>query len=105
MRPGSYGYYLNSLRSLHTSLSSERRSIIARYRRLVKINHPCADAQARLIDINRQLIEVVEAAQRSGLTMATTDKPSSPDTNKHGPGGAGGAADYRPGPGNYEGGL
>lgn len=34
-----------------------------------------------------------------------TPRTPTPDTNKHGPGGAGGPADNRPGPGSYEGGL
>jgi uncharacterized protein (DUF2225 family) len=60
----SRGYYRNSLKAWRDDLLKQRREGMARYARMEKMGHPDKNDQGILLDINRQLIEVIEAAQR-----------------------------------------
>jgi hypothetical protein len=64
------GYYLNSLKSWRDRLAHERRLLSRRYISMHRMKHPDTNDQGILMDINRQMIEVVEEAQRVAVALA-----------------------------------
>jgi hypothetical protein len=71
----SRAYYRNSLKSWRDSLLKERRLAMARYATMERAGHPDKNDQGILLDINRQMIEVVETAQRVADALAAGAVP------------------------------
>lgn len=64
-------YFLNSLAAMRSELLRRHRQLMARYARLERSGHPCKDEQGKLIDLNKQLIEFVKAAEGDAPAGAT----------------------------------
>lgn len=60
----SRGYYRNSLTHWRDRLMRERRAIKARLVTMVRSNHPDANDQSILLDLNLKLLDVIETARR-----------------------------------------
>lgn len=73
---GSRGYFNNSLGEWRRQLLKRRRGLEYRLTILQGTEHPAANDQAILIDINRQMIEVVESAQRVAAAIERSENPS-----------------------------
>lgn len=54
------GYFKNSVQSWRARLNREHRLLATRLTTLRGMNHPCADDQAALMEINREMLEVLE---------------------------------------------
>ena len=56
------GYYTNGLKTWMSDLEKRRDMLVARYRRMEKMNHPSADDQLLLLDLNKRMIDMVGEA-------------------------------------------
>lgn len=70
--PGD-GYLLNGLRAWKTERQKEHRMLMARYARLERQAHPCTRAQGKMIDLNRKIIELIDAEIAAAAPSSMAD--------------------------------
>lgn len=58
----SDGYLLNSLFAWKQERQREHRMLMSRYASLERQNHPCLRSQGKAIELNRKIIELIDAA-------------------------------------------